>query len=343
MNTIDLPSAVSVRRIRNSSLRLLRGQDRGRLVEDQHVRPAVERAEDLHALLLADRDVAHPGVGVDRQPEPVGQVPHPLGRRLGVQQQPLPRLVGEHHVLGHRHDRDEHEVLEHHADAAIDGGPRRVDHHRLAVQPHLALVRAVEPVEDAHQRRLAGAVLAQQGVDLALAQVEIDAVVRDDRAESLGDAPQLEGERGLGAAGGYLPTSVGMSVISPEEIWSWTFLTSALERLAGRGDLAEADGAGLDVEDRVLAGLERPVLDVLGGVEHADVDLLERRRHHLRADVGLVGVDADGLDVLLLGGVERAEAALARDREDDLRALVDLVERDLLALRLVDEVLRVGD
>ena len=62
----------------------------------------------------------------------------------------------------------------------------------------------------------------------------------------------------------------------------------------------------------------------------------------LEFDVALVGVDADGLDVLLLGRVERAEAALARDREDDLRALVDLVERDLLALRLVDEVLRVA-
>ena len=44
---------------------------------------------------------------------------------------------------------------------------------------------------------------------------------------------------------------------------------------------------------------------------------------------------------LLAGGVERAETALAGDLEDDVGALRDLVERDLLALRLVDEVLRV--
>src|SRR5215212_12004490 len=37
-----------------------------------------------------------------------------------------------------------------------------------------------------------------------------------------------------------------------------------------------------------------------------------------------------------------AQAALAGHLEDDLRALADLVERDLLALGLVDEVLRVG-
>ena len=208
-------------------LRLLRGQHRGRLVEDQHVGAAVERAQDLDALLGADRDVGHPRVGVDREPEAVGELAHAPGRRLRVQQQPLARLVGEDDVLRHRHHRDEHEVLEHHADPELDGPRRRVDHDRLAVQVHLALVRAVEPVEDAHQRRLAGAVLAQQGVDLALAQVEIDAVVRDDRAESLGDAPELEGERGIAAARGYLPSSVGMSVISPEAIWSWTFLTSA--------------------------------------------------------------------------------------------------------------------
>ena len=44
---------------------------------------------------------------------------------------------------------------------------------------------------------------------------------------------------------------------------------------------------------------------------------------------------------LLLRGVERAEAAAARDLEHDDRAGRDLVERDLLALRLVREVLRV--
>ena len=60
------------------------------------------------------------------------------------------------------------------------------------------------------------------------------------------------------------------------------------------------------------------------------------------AEVALVGVDADALHALLLGRVERAEAALAGDLEDDLRALRDLVERELLALRLVDEVLRVA-
>ena len=60
------------------------------------------------------------------------------------------------------------------------------------------------------------------------------------------------------------------------------------------------------------------------------------------SEVGLVGVDADALHALLLGRVERAETAAAGDREDDLRALADVLEAELLALGLVDEVLRVA-
>src|SRR3954452_853883 len=106
-------------------------------------------------------------------------------------------------------------------------------------------------------------------------------------------------------------------------------------------ELAVARGPGLDVEQGVGAALERACLDGLGGVEHGDVDLLQRRSQDLRAEVGLVGVDADALNALLLRGVERADTAAPGDLEDDLGALGDLVERQLLALVRRDEVLRV--
>ena len=62
--------------------RLLGGEHGGRLVEDQDVRAAVQRAQDLHALLLADADVLHAGARVDGQPEAVRQLAHaPLGGR----------------------------------------------------------------------------------------------------------------------------------------------------------------------------------------------------------------------------------------------------------------------
>ena len=52
---------------------------------------------------------------------------------------------------------------------------------RLAEEGDLALVRAVEAGEDVGERRLAGAVLAEQRVHLADGGLEVDAVVRDAR------------------------------------------------------------------------------------------------------------------------------------------------------------------
>ena len=74
------------------------------------------------------------------------------------------------------------------ADANDTGFPAQAD---------LAGVGLVQPVEDVHQRRLAGAVLAQQRVHLAAREVEVDVVVGDDPRELLGDPAHLEnGGRG---------------------------------------------------------------------------------------------------------------------------------------------------
>ena len=70
--------------------------------------------------------------------------------------------------------------------------PGRAETRRLAVDQDLALVRLEEPVEDVHQRGLAGAVLAEQAVDLTRLDGQVDVVVGDERAEALGDAAQFE-------------------------------------------------------------------------------------------------------------------------------------------------------
>ncbi len=62
----------------------------------------------------------------------------------------------------------------------------------FAVEQDLALVGLVQPVEHVHQGRLAGAVLAEQAVDLARLDDEVDVVVGHEAAEPLGDAAQFE-------------------------------------------------------------------------------------------------------------------------------------------------------
>ena len=74
-------------------------------------------------------------------------------------------------------------------------GLRDVD--RFAVESDLALVGPVEAVEDLHQRALAGTVLAQQGVHLTGAHLEVDTVAGHHAWEPLDDAAHRE-HRGLG-------------------------------------------------------------------------------------------------------------------------------------------------
>ena len=176
--------------------RLLRGQHRRRLVEDQDVGTAIERLQDLDALLLPDCDRLHLRVRVDVELELVGELAHAALCGGGVEEHAVPaRLRGEDDVLGDGHHRDEHEMLVHHSDPGCDRAVRRGEVGRCAVEQDLPVVRPVEAVEDVHERRLAGAVLAEERVHLAPAQVEIDPVVRENTGEALRDAAQLEDGR----------------------------------------------------------------------------------------------------------------------------------------------------
>src|SRR5687767_5320577 len=73
--------------------------------------------------------------------------------------------------------------------------PRILDLDRRAVDPDLAAVLAVGAAEDLHQRRLAGAVLAEQHVDFAAVQRQIDTIERNHTRKRLPDAAHLEHRR----------------------------------------------------------------------------------------------------------------------------------------------------
>ena len=78
---------------------------------------------------------------------------------------------------------------------ARDRVRRRADRDRLAVDADLAGIRLVEAVEDRHQRRLAGAVLADDAVDRAALDREVHVLVGVNLAEALVDAGKFDGGR----------------------------------------------------------------------------------------------------------------------------------------------------
>ena len=96
-------------------------------------------------------------------------------------------LVSQDDVLEARHFLDQHEVLVNHSDAVLNGNAGACDVHLLTVHEDLALGRLVQADKDVHERRLASAVLAQQGVDLAFPHGQVHVLVGVERAKALAD------------------------------------------------------------------------------------------------------------------------------------------------------------
>ena len=168
-------------------LNLLGGEHGGGFVEDQHLVVAVEHLEDLHALLHAHGDVLDLGVDVHLQAVSLGQLQHLAPRLLLLKEAQLRILRAEDDVVQHREHVDQLEVLVHHADVQRGGVVGVVDLNLLAILLDDALLRLIEAEQDAHQSGLAGAVLAEQSMDFALAQLQCDVVVGLDAGELLGD------------------------------------------------------------------------------------------------------------------------------------------------------------
>ena len=181
---------------------------------------------------------------------------------------PARRLDPEHDVLGDGEDGDQHEVLVDHADPGRDRVARVVEGDGLAVDEDLALVVLVQPVEDVHQRRLAGAVLAEQGVDLAGLDRQVDVLVGDDPGEALRDPAELEPHR-------VLPSLVGRQA-APRRTPPVVGARPLCEALRGREVVRDLDLAGDDLGlqggDAVLELLRNRCLEL---VERAHV---RRRR-----------------------------------------------------------------
>ena len=171
---------------------LLRGQDGGGLVKNEDVVFAVEHLQDLYALLLADRDILDQRIGVNFEPV-AGRKLHHLGAGgVHLQQAALHIFHAQDDVLQHGEVVHQLEVLMHHADAEAVGITRALDLRLLPIDDDLALFRRIEAEEYAHQRGFAGAVFAQQGMDLPFSSMEVDVVVGDQAGEFFDDLTHFD-------------------------------------------------------------------------------------------------------------------------------------------------------
>ena len=209
-------------------LHALRREHRGRLVEDQHALAPPERLDDLDELLLAEGERAERRVLRQRDAEQAGDLAQPRACRGAVHG--CAPGGPQHQVLQHRERRHQGRVLVDGADAEIERGARARDPGLVPAYLDGAGIGALHAREDGDQRRLAGAVLAQQRVDLRRVDGERDRVVGDDSGETLGDVPQNDDRRGrtrgtFRGTGGH-----GQPACSPS-------CTAALGRPPGKGQV----------------------------------------------------------------------------------------------------------
>ena len=85
-------------------------------------------------------------------------------------------------------------MLMHHADAGPNGVPGPLEADRLAIDLDLARIGLDQAVENIHQCAFAGAVLADERVDLPGKDREVDAVIGQDAGELLYDATHFNGD-----------------------------------------------------------------------------------------------------------------------------------------------------
>ena len=103
-------------------------------------------------------------------------------------------MSAERNILGGRHGGNEREVLVHHAEAATNDVGAGSQCHGGSIDAHATRVRRHQSERDAHQRRLAGAVLSQHRVQRASANIQRGAAKRLNLAEPFVDCFEGEGD-----------------------------------------------------------------------------------------------------------------------------------------------------
>ena len=177
------------------------GQRSRGFVHDQDVCLEGERLRDLDHLLLRHGKSRDALARIQAEVQHLEEL-----RRLLVQgpvvqdERQVPTgLAPQEDVLGDGQVRRQIEFLVDHADAEALGGPCAGDIGRRTFDGDHAGVCPVHPGQDLHQRGLAGAVLADQGVHLTRVELEMAVHERVDAREVLGDALHLN--EGLGHDG----------------------------------------------------------------------------------------------------------------------------------------------
>ena len=168
-------------------LDLLRGEHRGRLVENKYLVFAVEHFEYFGALLHTDCHVLDDRIWIDAQSVLIAQLNYLFARLILFKKSRLiRRLITEDDVIENREALNKLEVLVHHPDTEAVGivGVFYLD--LFAVFFDDTLFRLVQAEQNAHQGAFARSVFAEQGMYLAFFELKGNIIIGNYARKALG-------------------------------------------------------------------------------------------------------------------------------------------------------------
>ena len=194
VGNVEQGAALGLQLVERDEQRLdLSRRQHGRwFVQHDKSRVLQQTAGDLDALSFSRRKGPDLAIRLERQAIAARKSQH-----LFAQVRQVARFgQRERDVLRHGQVVEQREMLKHHAYAARARVVGVGEQHGFAVDGNRALGGFEQAIEHLDQRRLARAVLANEGVRLMRVNIEIDVIVGDEIAKALDDAPHRN-ERGL--------------------------------------------------------------------------------------------------------------------------------------------------
>ena len=152
------------------------GQGRSRFVHDDDAAVIGNRLGDLHHLHLCNREVAHLLIRIDIQIEFLEQLNAVVAHFLMIDDQALAGCAPQPKVFTDASLRNRRKLLMDHGNTRVERFQCILKTDLFAFKDDLARGRRMDTDQAFHQRRLARAVLAHQGVDGTRAHLELHAL-----------------------------------------------------------------------------------------------------------------------------------------------------------------------
>ena len=173
-------------------VRLLRGQNRRRLVENEDAGLSIERFENFNALSFTDREIADAGIRVNCETEIARELFDLTPNRCPASATGKKWLGPESNIVHHRQIVCQREVLVNHADSGGERRTRITGRQGPTKYFDTALIGNVMAEENIHQRGFSSAVFTKQRKNLTLSQGEVDIRIGGQRAKAFCDALKAE-------------------------------------------------------------------------------------------------------------------------------------------------------